>query len=159
MQVLATVISQAKLVVSDVLEASPRNEYAQAVASLPAVEDLCFSVFGSGGGRHAAPTSASPRSPLPPPSAAATNLPAGSAATLSPPAPLHAGLGSPVCSDGRAAAVSTAAAVHAGGHANGGVEEVVGPGGDGLGADGGCGGGGGVGGVGGPPRMARQRAR
>lgn len=46
-QVLATVISQAKLVVSEILEPSPRNEYAQAVAALPAVQDLCMSVFGS----------------------------------------------------------------------------------------------------------------
>lgn len=50
-QVLATVISQAKLVVSEILEPSDRNEYAHAMAALPAVQDLCFSVFGNGGGR------------------------------------------------------------------------------------------------------------
>lgn len=44
-QVLATVISQAKLVVSEVLEASTTNRYSQTLASLPTVEDLCFSVF------------------------------------------------------------------------------------------------------------------
>lgn len=54
-QVLATVISQAKLVVSEILEPSPQNEYAHAVASLPAVQDLCFSVFGSGGGGGGCP--------------------------------------------------------------------------------------------------------
>ncbi|CBJ31462.1 expressed unknown protein [Ectocarpus siliculosus] len=53
-QVLATVISQAKLVVSEILEASPGNEYAHAVASLPSVQDLCFSVFSGGGGAAAA---------------------------------------------------------------------------------------------------------
>ena len=65
MQVLATLISQAKLVVSEILEPSSRNEYAHAMASLPAVQDLCFSVFGSGGGRadpppHAADAAAAP---------------------------------------------------------------------------------------------------
>ncbi|CAN0231366.1 unnamed protein product [Ectocarpus sp. 4 AP-2014] len=53
-QVLATVISQAKLVVSEILEASPDNEYAHAVASLPSVQDLCFSVFAGGGPAAAA---------------------------------------------------------------------------------------------------------
>ncbi|CAN0354766.1 unnamed protein product [Ectocarpus sp. 12 AP-2014] len=53
-QVLATVISQAKLVVSEILEASPGNEYAHAVASLPSVQDLCFSVFSGGGATAAA---------------------------------------------------------------------------------------------------------
>eukprot|EP00903_Cladosiphon_okamuranus_P018185 g16730.t1 len=59
-QVLATVISQAKLVVSEILEPSPQNEYAHAMAALPAVQDLCFSVFGSGSGggvAHAPPSS------------------------------------------------------------------------------------------------------
>ncbi|CAM9163607.1 unnamed protein product [Ectocarpus sp. 13 AM-2016] len=53
-QVLATVISQAKLVVSEILEASPGNEYAHAVASLPSVQDLCFSVFSGGAAAAAA---------------------------------------------------------------------------------------------------------
>ncbi|CAN0489708.1 unnamed protein product, partial [Ectocarpus sp. 8 AP-2014] len=48
------VISQAKLVVSEILEASPGNEYAHAVASLPSVQDLCFSVFSGGGAAAAA---------------------------------------------------------------------------------------------------------
>ena len=56
-QVLATVISQAKLVVSEILEPSAQNEYAHAVAALPAVQDLCFSVFGSGGGGGCPPPS------------------------------------------------------------------------------------------------------
>lgn len=47
-QVLATVISQVKLVVIEILEPSPENEYAQAIAALPAVQDLCISVFSSG---------------------------------------------------------------------------------------------------------------
>ncbi|CAM9521750.1 unnamed protein product [Ascophyllum nodosum] len=48
LQVLATVISQAKLVVSDILEPSSReNQYTQAVAALPTVQELCFSVFSS----------------------------------------------------------------------------------------------------------------
>lgn len=76
-QVLATVISQAKLVVSEILEASPGNEYAHAVASLPSVQDLCFSVFAGGDPAAAAaggaplynnPAAAGPRdisSPLP----------------------------------------------------------------------------------------------
>ncbi|CAM9709291.1 unnamed protein product [Scytosiphon promiscuus] len=138
-QVLATVISQAKLVVSDVLEASPRNEYAQAVASLPAVQDLCFSVFGSGGGHRSAPPSAAPLCPTPP-SSTATTLPAL----------VRDGLTAPACYDGRATV---------GGYADGGALGDVGAGKDGVGADGGCGGGGGVGGVGGPSRTARQRAR
>ncbi|CAN0483255.1 unnamed protein product [Laminaria digitata] len=45
-QVLATVISQAKLIVSEILEPSPRSEYSRAVATLPAVQDLCSAVFG-----------------------------------------------------------------------------------------------------------------
>lgn len=70
-QVLATVISQAKLVVSEILEPSPRNEYAQAVAALPAVHDLCMSVFG---GTRAPAVSQ--------PSTAAADLPASSAQVL-----------------------------------------------------------------------------
>lgn len=46
-QVLATVISQAKLVVGEILEPSASNEYAQVVSSLPAVQDLCLAVFNS----------------------------------------------------------------------------------------------------------------
>ncbi|CAM9641917.1 unnamed protein product [Ectocarpus fasciculatus] len=57
-QVLATVVSQAKLVVSEILEASPGNEYAHAVAALPSVQDLCFSVFAGGGPAAAAAAAA-----------------------------------------------------------------------------------------------------
>lgn len=65
LQVLATVISQAKLVVSEVVEPSTDNEYAQVIAALPAVQDLCYSVFSSNRGiGNASQPSLQPTAPV-----------------------------------------------------------------------------------------------
>lgn len=123
-------ISQAKLVVSEILEPSPQNEYAHAVASLPAVQDLCFSVFGGGGGCAALP---------PYTTAAAGSVPGTTAETVGAGASSLRDVGRMGAGGAVANGFGAAAAVR-----DGDCD------GDGDG-DGGL--------AGGPPRASRQRAR